>query len=103
MLSIIAKIFGSSKVYVDKNHRVVLTNEGWTPQWCEASGIVWRTYRFMKADTCVCSMQLYSDMGVPYFESAESACRFIEKAIKDGFEGKYYCGYDETMPDGLKM
>lgn len=57
----------------------------------------------MVADTVVGSMELYSESWRDVmFHTELQATRFMEKALAQGYKGKFYVGFDEVLPEGIK-
>lgn len=47
--------------------------------------------------------QLYSESWRDVmFHTELQATRFMEKALTQGYEGKFYVGFDEGLPEGIK-
>lgn len=57
----------------------------------------------MVADTVMDSMELYSESWRDVmFHTELRATRFMEKALAQGYKGKFYVGFDEVLPEGIK-
>ena len=57
----------------------------------------------MVADTAMGSMELYSESWRDViFHTELQATRFMEKALTQGYNGKFYVGFDECLPFGIK-
>lgn len=47
--------------------------------------------------------QLYSESWRDVmFHTELQATRFMEKAMAQGYKGKFYVGFDEGLPEGIK-
>jgi hypothetical protein len=56
----------------------------------------------MKADTAMGHCELYSEsIYGPIFHTEQQAINFINQAIKQGYKGKFYIGFDDAYPEGL--
>ena len=57
----------------------------------------------MVADTVMGSMELYSESWRDVmFHTELQATGFMEKALAQGYKGKFYVGFDEVLPEGIK-
>ena len=57
----------------------------------------------MVADTVMGSMELYSESWRDVmFHTELQATRFMEKALAQVYKGKFYVGFDEVLPEGIK-
>ena len=55
-------------------------------------------------DTAIGHCELYSEsIYVPIFHTEQQAIDFINKAIKQGYKGKFYIGFDDPYPEGLRL
>ena len=90
-------------IYIDKTHRIKKIDGRWVPQW-KRGFLRWSRYKLLVADTSFGgAMELYSESWrEPVFKSELYATRFLEKAIAQGVKGKFYVGFDECLPDGIK-
>ena len=89
-------------VYFDKTHRIKKIDGWWVPQW-KRGFLRWDLYKLMVADTDMGSMELYSESWRDVmFHTELQATRFMEKALAQGYKGKFYVGFDEVLPEGIK-
>lgn len=57
----------------------------------------------MVADTAMGSVELYSESWRDVmFHTELQATRFMEKAMAQGYKGKFYVGFDDCLPFGIK-
>lgn len=57
----------------------------------------------MVADTAMGSVELYPESWRDVmFHTELQATRFIEKAMAQGYKGKFYVGFDDCLPFGIK-
>lgn len=89
-------------VYFDKTHRIKKIDGWWVPQW-KRGFLRWGRYTLMVADTSIGSMELYSESRRDVmFHTELQATQFMEKAMAQGYNGKFYVGFDECLPFGIK-
>ena len=89
-------------VYFDKTHRVKKIDGWWVPQW-KRGFLRWDRYKLMVADTSIGGMEMYSESWLDVmFHTELQATRFMEKAMAQGYNGKFYVGFGEDLPEGIK-
>jgi len=87
--------------YIGKTHRVKKIDGYWVPQW-KKGFLRWSKYILMTADTAMGHAEIYSkSIYDPIFHTEQQAIDFINKAIKQGYKGKFYIGFDDAYPEGL--
>jgi hypothetical protein len=88
--------------YIDKTHRIKKIDGWWVPQW-KRGFLRWGRYTLMVADTAMGSIELYSESWRDVmFHTELQATRFMEKAMAQGCKGKFYVGFDDCLPFGIK-
>lgn len=88
------------KIY--KTHRIKKIDGWWVPQW-KRGFLRWGCYQLMVADTAMGSVELYSESWCDVmFHTELQATRFMEKAMAQGYKGKFYVGFDDCLPFGIK-
>ena len=89
------------KIY--KTHRIKKIDGWWVPQW-KRGFLRWSRYTLMVAEESFGGvLEIYSQRWRDVaFHTELQATRFMEKAMAQGCKGKFYVGFDDCLPFGIK-